>query len=194
MRQQINLYQDRFREKRVWVSLQQLAAALALVAVVIAAWSFLLHRDLEQARERSVAIKTDRDRMSAELAAANAELAALLEDNQLDREIESTARQKVLKFVADNRFGSGQGFSGYLVALSRLHVDDIWLHGIHLGQNYIRIRGSSLSAERVPHYFTRFREQQIFVGNRFDLFEVSRGKNSDWKVDFEIATRSRVDE
>ncbi len=197
--QQINLYQERFREKRVWVSLNQLAATLAIVIVVIAAWSFLLQGQHERAREHNLAIKSDRERMSAELAAANGELAVLLEDKRLDRDIEYTARQisarkKVLKFVNDNRFGSGEGFSGYLVALSRLHVDDLWLSYIHLGQDFIRIRGSSLSAEQVPGYFTRFSDQPIFVGKRFDLFEVNRGKDSQWKVDFEIATRDLIDD
>lgn len=197
--QQINLYQDRFREKRVWISLNQLAAAFAVVIVVIAAWSLLLQGQHDRARAHNLAIKSDRERMSAELAAANAELAALLEDKQLDRDIEYTARQisarkKVLKFVNDNRFGSGKGFSGYLVALSRLHVDNVWLNHIHLGQDFIRIRGSSLSAEQVPGYFARFSDQPIFVGNRFDLFEVNRGKESQWKVDFEIATRDLIDD
>ncbi len=197
--QQINLYQERFREKRVWVSLNQLAITLAIVIVVIAAWSFLLQGQHERAREHNLAIKSDRERMSAELAAANGELAVLLEDKRLDRDIEYTARQisarkKVLKFVNDNRFGSGEGFSGYLVALSRLHVDDLWLSYIHLGQDFIRIRGSSLSAEQVPGYFTRFGDQPIFVGKRFDLFEVNRGKDSQWKVDFEIATRDLIDD
>ncbi len=197
--QQINLYQERFREKRVWVSLNQLAITLAIVIVVIAAWSFLLQGQHERAREHNLAIKSDRERMSAELAAANGELAVLLEDKRLDRDIEYTARQisarkKVLKFVNDNRFGSGEGFSGYLVALSRLHVDDLWLSYIHLGQDFIRIRGSSLSAEQVPGYFTRFGDQPIFVGKRFDLFEVNRGKESQWKVDFEIATRDLIDD
>lgn len=197
--QQINLYQDRFRERRVWVSLNQVAAALAVLVVVAAAWSFLMQTQLEQARERNLAIKADRDRMSSELAAANAELAELLADSRLDRDIEDTARQisarkKVLKFVNDNRFGSGEGFSGYLVALSRLQVDSVWLNHIHVGQSFIRIRGSSLNAEQVPFYFARFSDQPVFVGNRFDLFEVNRGKDTQWKVDFEIATRDLTDE
>lgn len=197
--QQINLYQERFREKRIWVSANQVALALALLIAVVAVWSFVLQAQHENALERNLAIKADRDRMSGELAAANAELAALLEDNQLDREIENTARQisarkKVLQFVSDNRFGSGQGFSGYLVALSNLDIDNIWLSQIHLAQGFIRIRGSSLSAEQIAGYFARFSDESIFVGNRFDLFEVNRGKESDWKVDFEIATQELIDE
>ena len=197
--QRINLYQDRFREKRLWLSAAQVASAMLLVVAVIAIWSYLLHDEMKTTQQRNLAIKADRDRMTAELAAANAELAELLGDSQLDTELENTARQisarkKVLDFVDANRFGSGEGFSAYLVALSNLHVDDIWLNRIRLAENFVQINGSSLSAEQVPGYFDRFSEEPVFKGNRFDLFELNRQAATDWKVDFEIATRAGSDE
>lgn len=197
--QQINLYQDRFREKRLWISAAQVAAAVLVLIGAIAIWSFLLQDDLHQAQQRNLAIKADRERMTEELAAANAELARLLKDSRLDTEIENTARQisarkKVLNFVDANRFGSGEGFSGYLVALSNLHVDEIWLSQIRLAENFVQIKGSSLSAEQVPGYFDRFSGEEIFQGNRFDQFELNRDQKNDWKVDFEIATRVTMNE
>jgi len=197
--QQINLYQDRFREKRLWISAAQVAAALLVVIAAGAIWSFLLHSEFEQARRSNLAIKVDRDRMAAELAVANADLAKLLEDPRLDREIETTARQisarkKVLNFVDANRFGSGEGFSSYLVALSHLQVDDIWLSQIRFAENYVQIKGSALNAAEVPGYFDRFSDENIFRGNRFDRFQLSRASDSDWKVDFEIATSSEFNE
>ncbi len=197
--QQINLYQDRFREKRLWISAVQVAGAVLVTVAAISIWSFLLHSEFQQVEQRNLAIKADRDRLGEELNAANAELARLLEDSQLDIEIENMARQisarkKVLNFVDANRFGSGEGFSSYLVALSRLRADDIWLNQVYLAENFVQIKGSSLSAEQVPGYFDRFSEERIFQGNRFDLFELNRDAKTEWKVDFEIATRGTVDE
>ena len=192
--QQINLYQDRFREKMTWFSAGQVLAGLLLVIVVGAAWSYLLHDELASVEQSNRDIRAQRDRLTADLATANADLARLLEDDSLEREIAGTAKQvnarkQVLNFVEANRFGSGDGFSGYLVALSRLNVDDIWLSRVQLGQDFVRINGSALRAEAVPVYFDSFGDEEIFVGNRFDLFHVSRPADSDWKVDFEIATR-----
>ena len=197
--QQINLYQDRFREKRLWISAAQVAAVVLVLVGAISIWSFLLHSELQQAQQRNLAITADRESMTAELAAANAELARLLRDSRLDDEIENTARQisarkKVLNFVDANRFGSGEGFSGYLEALSNLHVDAIWLNQIRFAENFVQIKGSSLSAEQVPGYFDRFSGEEIFRGNRFDQFELSRDDKNEWKVDFEIATRVTLDE
>jgi hypothetical protein len=197
--QQINLYHDRFQEKLVWVSAAQVAATLLLVVAVAAIWSFLLNSQLQQAEQRSQIIKADRESMTTELTAANDEIARLLKDNRLDQEIENTARQvsgrkKVLNFVDANRFGSGEGFSGYLVALSNLHVDEIWLSQIHLAENFVQIKGSSLSAEQIPGYFGRFSDEEVFQGSHFDLFQLSRAEGSDWKVDFEIATSGSLNE
>ncbi len=197
--QQVNLYQDRFREKRLWISAAQVATVTLIVVVGIAIWSFLLHSELQQAQQRNLVITADRDRMSAELSAANTELARLLEDSRIDIEIEDAARQisarkKVLNFVDANRFGSGEGFSGYLVALSNLQVDDVWLSQIHLAENFMQIKGSSLSAEQVPGYFERFSDEAVFRGNRFDLFELNRDLKHNWKIDFKIATREGGDE
>ncbi len=197
--QQINLYQDRFREKRLWVSTAQVVAAVLILVTAAVAWSYLLQVELRQAEQRNRLVKADRERLTADLNAANAELTMLLQDNRLDKKIEFTARQvsarkKVLNFVEANRFGSGEGFSGYLVALSKLHVDDLWLNRIHFSENFVRIEGSSLYAGRVPGYFDRFSDEQLFQGLRFDLFRLNRDENTDWKVDFEIATREQADE
>jgi len=197
--QQINLYQDRFKEKLVWVSATQVAATLLLVVAAAAIWSFLLNSELQQAELRGQIIKADRESMTTELTAANGEIARLLKDNRLDQKIENTARQvsgrkKVLNFVDANRFGSGEGFSGYLLALSNLHVDEIWLSQIHLAENFVQIKGSSLSAEQIPGYFGRFSDEEVFQGSHFDLFQLSRAEGSDWKVDFEIATSGSLNE
>jgi hypothetical protein len=197
--QQINLYQERFHEKLLWVSAGQTAAALMLAIAVIAIWSFLLQSDLAQVKQDSLSIVAARDRLTAELQVANNQLTRMLKDTRLDRDIETTARKisarkQVLHFVDGNQFGSGQGFSDYLVALSRLHVDDIWLNRIRLGDNFVQIKGSALDATEIPLYFARFSEQVVFQGSHFDLFQLQRDKDTDWKVDFEIATSGSLSE
>jgi hypothetical protein len=197
--QQINLYQDRFREKRKWISAGQLAAALVLALALLAGGSYLLRSELVTADQRSRELMADRNRLTADLQAANAELAGMLQDTGLDHDIETTARKisarkQVLNFVDGNQFGSGQGFSAYLVALSNLYNNNIWLNEVHLMQGYVRIEGSALEASEIPLYFTRFGDEPVFRGDQFSLFQLNRDKNNDWKVDFEIATSGAVGE
>ena len=53
----------------------------------------------------------------------------------------------------------------------------------------MQIRGSALEASEIPAYFARFTNEPLFRGDLFDLFELQRDPDFDWKVDFEIATR-----
>ncbi len=197
--QRINLYQERFRERRLLLSATQLGVLVIVSLVTIAIWSFLVQTDLDEATRLNLTLKERRSTITDELNAANAELTKLLADNRMDEEIagvsrEISARRKVLNFVDANQFGSGQGFSSYLVSLSRLHIDNLWLDEIRLAENYLRIHGSALDAELVPVYFDRFSEEVAFQGNRFDVFEVERDDATTWKVDFEIATSEALNE
>ena len=197
--QQINLYDERFREKKILLSAAQAASVFLILLLGVGGWSYFIQTNLDQARQENLIIKDSRQKLVNELNAASAELARLLADSRIDAKItgvsrEIGARKKVLAFVSANQFGSGQGFSSYLVALSELHVENVWLDEISLAENYIKIRGSALSAELIPEYFGRFSEQSIFRGNRFDIFKVERKQDTDWKVDFEIATNGILDE
>jgi len=197
--QQVNLYQDRFHEKKLIFSAQQILSALVIILLGGAYGTYLIQSNLDIAKRDNYSIKQSQNKITNELNAANAELAMLLADRRMDLEITSLsrevgARKKVLAFVSANQFGSGQGFSSYLLALSNLHVENVWLNEISLADNYLKIRGSALSADLVPLYFGRFSQESVFRGNRFNIFQLERNEATDWKVDFEIATDESLDE
>lgn len=192
--QQINLYQDQFRPKRLLLSAGQLGLVLGLVLLGIIAYSVNLQIESRRAASANLALMQQQQSVVEQLSAANAELRKLLADTRLDDQIsdvsrEIRARNKVIEFVESSRFGDGDGFSNYLVSLSNLHMDDVWLNEIKLSANFMRIQGSSLKEDLVPDYFERFRHETTFSGNRFDVFQIHRDDNTDWKVDFEIASR-----
>ncbi len=197
--QQVNLYQNQFREKALPFSARQIFSLFVILLVGSATASYFIETNLDNAKRENFAVKQSQKTITDELNAANAELAKLLADKRMDQDIagisrEVNARKKVLAFVRANQFGSGQGFSPYLVALSNLHVTDVWLDQISLAENYLKIRGSALSADLVPAYFGRFSEESVFQGNRFNIFQLDRKQETDWKVDFEIATNETLDE
>ncbi|MDH5354312.1 MAG: hypothetical protein OEY09_07705 [Gammaproteobacteria bacterium] len=197
--QKINLYQDRFKKKRLIFSAAQVVGLTIICLLGMAFWSYTMETELDAALHLNVTLKERQESISDELNAANAELARLIADNRIDNDIagvtrEITARRRVLSFVDANQFGSGEGFSDYLVSLSNLHVENLWLDKIILAENYLRIHGSALNAELIPMYFDQFSEEPIFKGNRFDIFQVEREPLTDWKVDFEIATSETLDE
>ena len=197
--QQINLYQDRFREKRTIMSVAQLTTLLVIVVVTMLGYSMYFQSELDTAVAANIALMQQRESVAGELNLASADLNRLLADTRMDDRIadasrEIRARKKILDFVDQNQFGSGRGFSDYLISLSKLHIENVWLDEIKFAENYVRIHGSSLSAELIPAYFARFSEESVFKGNRFDIFRLDRNQATNWKVDFEIATREVLDD
>jgi Tfp pilus assembly protein PilN len=176
--QQINLYQDQFKDKRLIASAGQVMILLLVMLLGIAGWSYLIGSDLNDLEQRNQALKASQSVVNNELAIVPAELKRQLADDRITD----------LVNVENNQFGSGEGFSAYLASLSNLQVDDVWLDEIMLTDSFLKIRGSALSADLIPTYFASFSEEPVFRGQRFQLFELDRKPDTDWKIDFTIAT------
>ena len=191
--QQINLYQERFKEKRLFASAAQVIILLLVMLFGIAGWSYLIASDLNDSKQINLRLKASQSSINNELTIVTAELNQALADDRITTLVNDTskqlrARKQVIRFVENNQFGSGEGFSSYLKSLSNLQVDNVWLDEILLSDSFVKISGSALSAELIPTYFASFSEEAVFRGQRFQLFELDRKPDADWKVDFTIAT------
>lgn len=197
--QNINLYQDRFKEKKLLASAAQVMILLVALLLGMAGWSYQIQSDLNDSEQQNQLLKDRRSSVNSELAVVTEEINRQFGDDRITDLVNSVrqqlrARKKVIRFVENNKFGSGEGFSAYLKSLSNLQVDDVWLDQILLSDSFVKIRGSALSADLIPTYFDGFSEEKVFRGQRFQLFELDRKPGADWKVDFTIATEETFDE
>ena len=193
--QEINLYQDRFREPRLILSAIQSLILVGTAVLLLAGASYHYDSQLQQQQSLNEMHKMEKQAAEAELAANRQKLEAELANGSPDERLQSLlrdieARKRLIRFVENNSLISGEGFSARLAALSGLSVNEVWLNEISLADNYVRLSGSALKAEKIPLYFTQFKKREHFAGRVFDVFEVSRDQSSDWKVDFVIASRS----
>jgi hypothetical protein len=191
--QQINLYQDQFKIKRLFVSALNVNIFLLIMLFFLGAWSYLLESDLKDLKQQNQWLKASQTSVNTELAIVPDELNRLLSDSRIEDSIDVItkqlqARKKVIRFVENNQFSSGEGFSSYLKSLSNLQIDDVWLDEIFLSDSFVKMKGSALNANLIPTYFASFSEESVFRGQRFQLFQLDRKADTDWKVDFTIAT------
>jgi hypothetical protein len=197
--QQINFYQDQFKEKKLFASAAQVMILLLVMLIGIASWSYLIGANLNDLEQQNLTLKASQSLVNNELTAIPAELNRQLADDRITNQVNEItkqlrARKQVMQFIENNQFGSGEGFSDYLNSLSNLHIDDVWLDEILLSDSFLKIRGSALRADLIPTYFASFREEDVFRGQRFQLFELDRNPDTDWKVDFTIATEEAFGE
>lgn len=197
--QQINLYQERFHQKILLVSARNSLLALVVVLLMLTIATFLVQSSLAEIQRQNEQLLSQRDAASQSLAVLQAELQRQLDDDSVDRALASIrreirARERMLDFIEQNQFGSGKGFSSQLSALSELQEKGLWLSEIALSANYIKLSGSALDEPAVPRYFNQFRQRDLFTGRVFDVFELGRDQEQNWKVDFVIASRPESDE
>jgi len=199
LNQSVNLYQERFREKKVPLSALQMVVVLAISIILLAVSSYWIHDQHAQATLHNQQYLEQKQQVTQQLEVARARVERLLADNKVDEKINQVSRdinvrKQMIDFVANNQFGSGKGFSDNLYGLTQVKVDNVWLDEISLSDNFVKLSGSALKAEKVPMYFNTFREQRLFNGRVFDIFELQRDRQRQWKIDFIIASKAVSDE
>ncbi len=197
--QQINLYQERFREKKIWLSAAQMTLLFMLLVVGFLFSSYWYYDQNARTETHNLQLLMEKEQALQRLEKLRKKLEALLADQQIDQQINRVSRDinvrnRMIAFVENNQFGSGKGFSQNLDTLSEFRVSDVWLSEISLTEDYVKISGSALQAENVPEYFDEFQKRQLFDGRMFDIFELERKKEQAWKVDFVIASRATLNE
>ncbi|MBL7004966.1 MAG: hypothetical protein ISR69_13190 [Gammaproteobacteria bacterium] len=165
-----------------------------LLIVAIVGFGFKQHQDLQQLEQTSIELKQQKTMAKAELAAAQAEVNRIMNDEGLSEKIELLgtkikAIDKVVEFVKQRQLATSNGFSSYLTALSRVNSDAIWLSNVSLTNGFMHLEGSALKEEKIPAYFHGFKLEPLFSGMVFDIFEIGRPEDHDWKVDFVIASK-----
>ncbi len=193
--QSINLYHERFQEKRIALS----AVDMLLITIIAfglllgsSYWYQLVKQHAEQEQQR---LTSQKQQLTLTLQELRKVLETRLSDNSVEMQLnkvsrEITIRKRLIDMVINNQFGSGMGFSENLSELSRFKVNNVWLNEISLSESDLKLSGSALKAEDIPEYFNEFQQRDLFSGRTFEVFQVNRDKNQDWKVDFLIASRA----
>jgi len=199
MKQDINLYQQRFRPRRQWLSARSLMLFLVVLALLLAAAGFQLYRQRDAALARAGLLKQEQQAVQQDLARLQQKLEALLADDQWAKQEAGLQRQLrdhrlIIESIAGQRFGGGEGFSQPLSALSGLRVDSLWLERILLSEQDVELHGAALGASAVPDYFEQLKAQRVFADRAFERFEIRRSPKYDWKLEFTIASREQIDE
>lgn len=196
MIQQINLYDERFKEKKVQLSAIQSLLIFVIAILGIGGFSYYQIQQVGDLNQLTQTNTRKAQNLSNQVASTKAKIDKILADNGLSAQISDAKKEiktskKVLNFVQNNQFGSGLGFSMYLSALSNLDHKDIWLDDISIKNDFLRLKGSSIVESSIPAYFQNFTRVDLFKGMGFDHFEINRSTEHDWKIDFIIATKTQ---
>jgi hypothetical protein len=90
-------------------------------------------------------------------------------------------RQHALAILGTGGFDPARGFAARLEALSRRHLDGIWLTALVLGsgEGRLALRGATTDSHLVPTYLAGLSADEALAGVRFDRLDMRRGLPSE---------------
>ncbi len=174
MKQQINLYQERFYLKRVVLPAKEMYSLMGLFLVLLAITSIIL----EVAYHQTSRVKSDLSRQEKTVVASNEKLQLKLTNNKvspelqvavLDAERKLLAKKRVLNWVKQSQSEERALFSAILKGLAKNDFDGLWLTEVTVDQksSYTVLRGNTLEPGFVPAFLAALKKEAEFSGTEF---------------------------
>lgn len=200
MHQQVNLYTEELRPRKVPLQVSSLVLAVIAACVVIVAITAYTRYDLVLKQQA----QADLNQRQAQLQKQVEELAGVVASQRIDPSLEPSIdavtadigrHQRLLAEVARLVSDDRGVFSPYMEAMARQVPADLWLTGFRLNLNTDRVRlsGRARSGAQVPLYLERLGQEPVFRGRIFEHFSLDRDDSDRW-IDFRVATERGPEE
>lgn len=191
--QQINLYLPEFRPNREPLRSRHMLWAVAVLLVFLILVSLYSGYRNQQLRDRIAAEQAQLQSLQQQVQ----QLVLQQPQNQraqLEAEItrlqhERVRRERILAVITRQDLGNSEGFSAQLLTLARQSLDSIALERLSLQQGglYVELKGTTRSADQVPLYLQRLRDDASFARVSFGVLRIERPENSGAPLQFELA-------
>jgi len=181
MRQQINLYQSMFWEKRELLSLRNFGIAALVLFILL----FFVQVRLEM-RQSALEFELKeaellQGRRLKEIEEFNRKYPLKEKNALLEQEIarmgeKLEAGRPVMEALAGEDLGNERGFSPQLEALGRSGVEGLWLERIALRSagGRMNLAGSMLDPSLAATYLSNLSREDVFAGQQFSRMELAR--------------------
>lgn len=178
--QQVNLYTEALKPKKVVLSLAHMAISVFALVLVLALISWqksdslakqTAKTDKKAAQLEEVENTTDMLRDRVKRIVRDEQL--VLTNEKLQRQLQQ--RERLGELLGASVTQGGSGFSDLLLGLGRQKVNSVWLTRIYFADsgNSIALEGNATEVKGVPDYLANLRNEAVFLGRNFDLFEMS---------------------
>lgn len=196
MNQQINLYQPMFRKQKVEFSAMTMLQVAIFFLLIFSGLYVYQNNQLEPYKKQLVTIDKELVVLTSQLAALDAstkkDKSKLLETEVAKLTIELEKRERISSVLSSRSFGNSSGFSSYLEAFAKGHVQGTWLTSVNIKQGgaSLGLKGKTLSSELVPVYIQKLAEEESLHGSSFNVMELARVEKDvgELELNFSIST------
>lgn len=218
MSRQINLYDPTLRKQREWLTSRNVLLASLLSVLLVSFGAMAARWQVAVRAEQARSVNTQLLAARQAFAEFTRVLSAQKEDPVLAAEVRSRTAElraaqealEALRGMSSDAAPVHPGAAEILRALSRQHLDGLWLTGLSIGEGGgdLEIRGRMSSQALLPEYLRRLEREPVFQGRQFAALDMQgsrwRGTNAPdlpaaenapeapWTVAFALSTRTGV--
>lgn len=189
--QQVNLYNDELKDIKLKYSSSTLIRLSTIIVVAFLLFSGFINFQLNSKQDLVTASKKTQEKLKIQKIAF--ESAKGKKDPNLTKLItqkttELAKKQKVLKILSQDKFGSANGFVGIVGGLAKHRLNGLWLTRLRIagGGTDITLTGLTTKAKLLPQYLQRLSSESAFSGITFKYFTMERNKDKKHLFDFSL--------
>lgn len=198
MKQQINLYQEQFHERKLKFPARHMFFLTLIFLFVIVIGGIGLERNNQSAADRNGLLTSEASALTAEVEALKVRIQGQTVNTDLVEAVTDANRQIALKerllsmvdaFTTENT----SRFSALMEGLARRHVDGMWLVHINIGDGgrELLFEGSALDPALLPVFIGQLQSEAVYAGREFQTLSLHRKEESEQKIDFVLGTAER---
>jgi len=185
--QQINLYQEQFKQRRQISLLTWVCYGLVLVLVVMAAVTWMEKRaeyQLQQCLQKS---NRQHQQLLTSIAELEQRMAALKPQPQLQKKLQQLRNQlqqrQPLRIELERLVAQKDTIPQAVNALAAQPLRQLWLEKVEFlqGGGVVRLQGLALRADVVPDFIEQLTAQRVFGGKSFAQLGLEQQKNGRYR-------------
>lgn len=196
MKQQINLYQERFHIKRVVLPANEVYGWLGLGLVLL----ILVSVFLEVAKVQMQRAQADLQHRQQMMTIDNEKLKNSIDTHQVDPQLQEAvadanrklmARRRVLEWVKRSQSEERVLFSDVLEGLGRRHINGLWLSNVSIDEkgDSMQLMGNALNPKLIPELLAALKQEKAFAGTEFRKIRIEEEKPQSTIMQFLLTTK-----
>ena len=193
--QQVNLYTQELRPKNVILPLAHIVTVVAVILFIQIVFTTYYQSGVVAIEDKLPSKQESVDESQQQTVEMEAKLNAMQKDpslvalnQRLTKRL--TARKQLISMLDSLSVGNQFPFSNLMTGLARHQVEFLWLTQIQFadGGHKVGLKGKTLKAESVPHYLQMLRDETLFLGRAFDLFQLTSDEKHEKLLHFTLSS------
>lgn len=193
--QQVNLFQITEKKQSPPLSSVHVISLLIVLIAGMGIMQFLqtqhikpLQAELQQQEQNQTNIQQQVVQLETQLNNTKPDSALVNEIRDLRKQLNHG--ESMLAMLTDGSLSNTEGFSSYLQAVAKQHIEGTWLTGMNIesGGSYFSLHGKTVTPDLVPEYMKKLSAEAVFKTFSFNVLELQRSDEQKEIVNFHLAT------